>query len=216
MSTKSNNGILLAILIAVGIAALIIRTQNKTPTVIVEPQVALKEAEINGIRYSSIMANIRRDIQKLQDDGTLTLTIRPGKLTNPILGQTSVIINNAEGKIECTVVMDIEDAVRAGDRVEPLLGHELKHVWDALFLYDKTDPYTSAAKFIETANRQKGNTLYKEREVESSAIGIENSIRKELKATKNPIFSSLPESREAADVMYANRSKVDINLRPKY
>jgi hypothetical protein len=208
-NNNSTSGFLVGVLVIVALLAY--STKHKQPKTVIDSQAIIREAEVNGVRYSSTMARLRADIQKLQDDGIVELSINNGKLSNPILGQTSIIINS-DNKIEASIVIDVEDAVRAGDRVEPLLGHELKHVWDALFLYDKTDNYVSVSKFIATANNEK-TKLYRDREVESSAIGIEDSIRHELVSSKNDIFKHLPKTRQEADVLYAERSKIDPTLK---
>ena len=213
-NNNSTNGFLLVILLVLlGILVYNVKHKKSVPVPIVSTTEMLSNAETNGIQYSPTMASIRRDLRRLQDDGTLLLSIKPGKLINPILGQTSISIDS-DGKIEASIVMDIEDAVTAGDMGEPLIGHEFKHVWDALFLYDKTNPYSSVVKFVETANKQKNdNVLYHSREVESSAIGIEDVIRKELIRSGNPSFSKLPASRQEADTKYAERAKFNTSLK---
>lgn len=214
-NNNSNTGgvILIVVLLVLGAYLYSLKTKNKPTIPAIPNTIVLETAEQTGVKYSPTMASIRKDLQKLQDDGTLIMTVKPGKLMNPILGQTSIIIN-ADGKVEATIVMDVEDAILAGDSAEPLLGHEFKHVWDALFLYDKTSPYVSATKFIETANKQKNNnTLYRNREVESSAIGIEDIIRKELIRSGNATFAKLPDSRQSADNRYAEKVKFNPQLK---
>jgi len=212
MSTKSSNtGLILAIILVIGLIVLVSRNIKSTTQDLITQQVNLQEVEQLGVKSSGTMSNMRKDIQTLQNEGKLELTISHGKLTNPILGQTKINISS-EGKITCDIVLDVEDAVRAGDRVEPLLGHELKHVWDALFLYDKKDPFISVAMFIKIANDEK-NKLYRDREVESSAINVEDVIRQELKASKNPAFDNMPKSRTEADVLYNRKSKLDLSLK---
>jgi hypothetical protein len=208
---SSSTGILLAIAVVIGLIVLITKQKGPSTQVLIKEQIDLVAVEKNGVINSPTMSKIRSDIQKLQDAGIVELSISAGTLPNPILGQTKININS-EGKIVCSIVLDVSDAVKAGDRAEPLLGHELKHVWDTLYLYDKKDPFASALIFIQTvANQTK--VLYHDREVESSAIGIENIIRQELKASKNPIFTNMPASREAADALYVQKSKIDPSLR---
>lgn len=211
MSIKTSNGALLGILLVLLVIAVISKTFKSAPKI--SPEVILTTSTESVVKHSNTLASIYKDIQKVQAENKLDLIIRNGKLTNPILGQTTVNLNE-EGKIVCVITMDVEKAEAAGDKVEPLLGHELKHVWDALFLYDTKDPYVSAAKFIEAANVGKKN-LYKDREVESSAIGVENTIRKELILSEDPEFSNLPKTRDAADMMYANKSKINSSLKSK-
>ena len=208
-TTNIGNAFLLLVLLIAGIVAITIKVKKSTRTIPVQIQHTIKDIEVNGMKYSPTMRSIRLSIQKLQDDNILTLTLVKGILPNPILGQTSITINET-GKIEAKIVLDVDDALLAGDQVEPLLGHELKHVWDALFLYDK-NPYASVGKFIETANEQK-RTLYRDREVESSAINTEDLIRKELINSKSPNFALLPNSRSQADVLYNNKVKLNPSL----
>jgi len=209
MAKSNNNGFLLGVLIVVALVAAFIKNYKPAPPI--NAEVVLNEAAVLGPECSGTMFNIRKEIKDLQQVGVLNLTIKPGNLVSPVLGETHVNINS-DGIIECTVIIDVEDAIAAGDRVEPLLGHELKHVWDALFLYDKKDPFASASKFISTANEEKSRS-YKNREVESSAIGIEDIIRKELILSKNPAFRRLPVSRADADILYAQRAKVNPSLK---
>ena len=218
MSNNNNasGGLLLILLILLGVFYYNIKRKKDLvpPVPVVSLEEKMTNAEANGVKFSPTMASIRKDLQKCQNDGILILTIKPGKLTNPILGQTSISID-AEGKVEATITMDVEDAITAGDMEEPLLGHEFKHVWDALFLYDKANPLISVTKFIETANKQKNNnTLYQAREVESSAIGIEDTIRKELISSNNTIFAKLPRSRQAADLLYSQKAKTNPSIQP--
>ena len=213
MSNKNNvsGPLMLVLLIGLAIVYYTLKQKKEPPVPEIPIEVQLVNARDNGIKYSPTMASIYKDLKKLQDAGILVLTVTPGKLPNPILGQTSINIDS-DGKIEASIIMDVGDAIVAGDMEEPLLGHEFKHVWDALYLYDK-NPITSTAKFIDTVAKQK-NTAYQAREVESSAIGIEDIIRKELINSNNPAFSKLPRSRQAADLLYNQKAKTNPSIQP--
>lgn len=215
MSDKTNNMVLLGIIAVIGVMALVTKFYKQSSPK-VDSAIVLTNAQQLGVDCSPTMANIYKEVKALQLEGKLDLKIAAGPLPSPILGQTSVRLGgDGDGnKIICSIVIDVDKATLAGDMVEPLLGHELKHVWDALFLYDKTSPYTSAAKFIEAANDGK-KILYHSREVESSAIGIENNIRKELLLSGNKFFDNLPKTREDADVVYLSRSKIHPSLKSK-
>ena len=202
MNTRSNNGFLLGVLLIISILALLTKNHKSVEN----PQAVIIGTITEGTQYSSTMKYIYDEIKKLQTSGNLILTITPGKLPSPILGQTTLDIDDSGKIITAKIVLDIDKAEKAGDRLEPLLGHELKHVWDALFLYDKTSPIESTRKFISAANIDSKTKLYKDRGVESSAIAIEDIIRKELINSKNKDFIDMPSSRQAADEKYAIRS----------
>lgn len=213
-SNKSGTGLILLVVLVVGLLILVIKHSKSSPNntqVLIAQQVNLPVVEANLLNNSATAAKIRKNIQDLQDTNIIDLIIKVDKLPNPVLGQTSISIS-PEGKIICVILLNVETAVRAGDRVEPLLGHEFKHVWDTLYLYDKKDPYNSALTFIQTVKDQAG-VLYANREVESSAINIENLIRQELKKSKNPLFTEMPETRYDADILYVKRSQFDPTLK---
>jgi hypothetical protein len=215
MSDKTNNTTLLIIIAVICVMALVTKFYKQNlPKV--DSTITLAHAQQVGVDCSPTMAKIYKEVKALQLDGKLDLKISSGPLPNPILGQTSICLGgeSESNKIVCSIIIDVEKATLAGDMIEPLLGHELKHVWDALFLFDNTSSYISTAKFIETANDNK-KILHHSREVESSAINVENSIRKELLLSGNKIFDNLPKTREAADIVYSNRSKIYPSLKSK-
>ena len=210
MNKNNIAGMVIGIILAAGLVAVVSKTFHTAPVIKKDPDILLIEAKPLGVQNSHTMATIYSDIEKVNSTGILSLVIFNHKLDANTLGQTQITLSN--NKIICTVSIDVDKALRAGDRLEPLLGHELKHVWDALFLYDNKDPMKSAQLFIDSANASKVVT-YKNREVEASAIKVEDTIRKELIESKNEAFLHLPESRQAAEALYSFRSKVDATLK---
>ena len=127
MNNRSGNEILLVILLLAGVMLVALKVKKQGLTTIqksgiITQQTILSAAEIHGMQYSPTMAKLRKDIQALQDSGYLKLNIKVGKLPAPILGQSTLSISS-ENIIECTVLVDTESIIKAGDRSEPILGH---------------------------------------------------------------------------------------------
>ena len=211
MNNRSGNEVLLVILLLAGVMLVALKVKKQGLTIqrpgIITQQTILSAAEIHGMQYSPTMAKLRKDLQALQDSGYFKLIIKVGKLPTPVLSQSTFsIINDV---IECTVLVDTESIAKAGDRSEPILGHELKHIWDVLFLFDKSNPVKSVIKYLGTEK-----SLKLDRELEEMAVCAEDSIRRELKNSGNDLFLKMPKSRSEADILYNNMlNKPSISLK---
>jgi hypothetical protein len=200
-SSKSNLILIVILAILLGITFGV----KKKSTSPIPPEVVMTTATQAVLTYSPTASSMWKDISALQRENKLELTIKDGDLHGNILGQTSISL--ATDKIICNIIIDTNKARFSGDRVEPLLGHELKHVWDALFLYDKKNPITSTELFLAIVDRDK-QIIHNNREVELSAITTEDKIRTEL-LKSGADFNGMPPSRAEADIKFTTRSHSD-------
>ena len=213
MGTNSSKGNLLLVgILVVLLGAFLIVKLRKPSVPPVAPDVAMSNATQSLLTFSPITSAMWKDISVLQREDKVEITIKDGDLGGNTLGQTS--INIAGNKVVCVITIDTDKALAAGDKIEPLLGHELKHIWDALFLYDKKNYLDSAAQFIATVDRDK-QIVHNSREVELSAIATEDKIRAELLKSGNATFNGIPSTRAMADIRFTTRAKVNNNILKK-
>ncbi|MCI4435960.1 MAG: hypothetical protein JHC33_04015 [Ignisphaera sp.] len=210
MGTNSSKGNLLLVVVLAVLLGIVLVVKRKPSVPPVPPEIVIINAEQSMLTYSPTAAIMWKDISALQREDKLILTIKDGDLHGNTLGQTS--INIVDNKIICNITIDTDKAKLAGDLVEPLLGHELKHVWDALFLYDKKNPVASTEAFIATVYRDK-EIVHNNREVELSAIAAEDKIRSEFIESGNTVFNGMPTSRAMADIKFTTRSKYEPSLK---
>ena len=197
MGGKSINSILFIILIIMASLWFFIKPHKTAP--VPSYTASLVFAEAAGIQNSKTMASLRKDLQNLQDSGKLDLIIRTGKLPPAVEGQATIsVIGDV---IEALVVIDTDNIAKVNDNIEPALGHEFKHVWDALFVYDK-DPQKSVKRYSSLDQVGRKEEDYEDRKVEYSAILTEDVIRKELKNSGNIMYINMPKSREELDSRY--------------
>jgi hypothetical protein len=210
MGTNSSKGNLLLIVILAALLGIIFVVRKKS-TPPIPPEVVMTTATQAMFTSSPTASSMWKDISALQRENKLELTIKDGDLPGNTLGQTSISLTT--DKIICNIIIDTDKARLAGDRIEPLLGHELKHVWDALFLYDKKNPITSTELFLAIVDRDK-QIVHNNREVELSAITTEDKIRTEL-LKSGPAFDGMPPNRAMADIKFTTRSRSDNSLLKK-
>ena len=197
------NGILIIVL-AIVILLLVVRKVNlhTGPKLTVEQQ--LVDSTQTALKFSSTTNDMWVNISQAQRENKVSLTINSGKLPGYVFGQTTIYFQ--EGKPHCDIIIDVDKTAAVGDKIEPLLAHELKHVWDALFLYDKTDINSSVTKFLAIVDRDK-KTIHNSREVELSAISVEDTVRKELLHSGATAFNDMPGSRALADIRFSARKR---------
>lgn len=202
MSNNTKGNLLLIVMLTALLITVFVVNKNKKPPVL--PEIVMTQATQTVLEFSPTASSMWKDISTLQRENKLDITIKDGDLSGNVLGQTSINIEN--DKIICNIIIDVDKARLAGDRVEPLLAHELKHVWDALFLYDKKDPKVSTSIFITTVERDK-QISHNNREVELSAIATEDKVRAELSKVSG--FFGMPTTRAMADIKFTTRSKIE-------
>jgi hypothetical protein len=197
------NGILIVVL-AIVILLLVVRKANLHPGPKVTVEQQLVDATQTALKFSSTTNEMWTNISQAQRENKVVLTINNGKLAGYTFGQTTIYFQ--EGKPHCDIVIDVAKTEAAGDEVEPLLAHELKHVWDALFFYDKVDINSSVSKFLAIVDRDK-KIIHNSREVELSAIAVEDVARRELLHSGATQFNGMPGSRALADIRFSARKR---------
>lgn len=210
MGTNSSKGNLILVVILAILLVTVLVVKNKPSAPPISPEVAMTVAGQNILSCSPTASATWKDISALQRENKLDLTIKDDDLGGNTLGQTSITVT--DNKVVCVIIIDSGKATKSGDKIEPLLGHELKHVWDALFMYDKKNPIVSAENFIATVYRDK-EMVHNSREVELSAIAYEDKVRLELLKSGNTAFNGMPNSRAMADIRFTNKSKLDPSLK---
>lgn len=116
--------------------------------------------------------NLLKDSKKIHDR-YLEIT----KLT-----EWNIVVARLEGEIEAKthlliganpwIEVDVSKVGMKHDRLEPVIGHEINHVWDAYFKYGLED-------FCAIVARE-ANLPWDQRTVEKSAIQAENELRAQL------------------------------------
>lgn len=142
----------------------------------VSPEQRLAKAELVVKEIPDIKA-------KLPEIGDYILM--PGKLDGDTLAQTRV---NIEGPAE--ILVDLDKVAKVHDRLEPVIGHELYHIWEAKQIYG------GPAKFLELVKSEKAKTDWHNRVYEQSAIKRENDLRLYLISTYPKEYSSMAKSRD--------------------
>lgn len=127
------------------------------------PDIAKKIAEINA------------EIQ---------FTVSDGKLATGTLATTEIKEDSA------TITVDVSQVLSTHDRLEPVLGHEIYHVWECYYIYG------GATKFIALVNSEKPNRDWADRSFEKSAIARENQLRVWLKTNFPAEYRTMRPSRE--------------------
>jgi hypothetical protein len=84
------------------------------------------------------------------------------------------------------IQVDVSKVNRSRDQLEPVIGHEIGHVYDAYFKY-------GIPKFLELI-KEESTLPWGSRTLEQSAIVFENSIRLELHQSGN--YPSMAQTRE--------------------
>jgi len=149
---------------------------------------ALTDQQQIELAFNKLLANSPSTVKIL---GAVDITkISNEKLKGSDLGQTAIY---ADGSF--TIKIDVEDVKRCYDRLEPVLAHEIFHVWQATV---KSTP----EQFIEMVNREKATTDWSHRTFEIEAVAWENVIRKELLEANPKEFSGMPETRELTNARY--------------
>lgn len=201
LSKSGTSGVILLLVIIltmfIGLAGKIYSIPRKHQS-IDNNTITLNVALEDGLKYSGTMDVLWRDLELLKQNKVLELTITDSRLVNTDVGVFDINLN-ISNKVIVNILIDTEKIISYGDRIEPVLGHQLKHVHEALFKYDKKDPRESVRKFIARDDNNK-DIIKSNAEMEVFTIQAENDIRKELAGIKQ--YSSIPKTREEAKLNY--------------
>lgn len=112
------------------------------------------------------------------------LTIATADLETGVEARTWIHLEN-----EPSIILDLQAIASYGDWPEPVLAHEIGHVYDAYYTY-------GVARFIEIVNAEL-QLPWHLRTVEKSAIAREDAIRAELRKDHPKLYSGMPRTRKA-------------------
>ena len=101
-----------------------------------------------------------------------------------ILAQTTINEGNA------TIIVDVSKVNKTHDRLEPVIGHELYHIWEAYFVYGGVE------NFSDIVAKEKPISVWQNRSYEKSTIQRENNLRKSLKTSYPNEFNTMSLTRE--------------------
>ena len=155
--------------------AIYIGQKNSIPY---QQQVELVDAKIRE-QSPDIFVKVGEIMQKTN------YTIKAGELAGEVLAQTKVMESGAE------ITVDVRKVNAHNDRLEPVIGHEIYHIWEAYYVYGGVDPFSQLV-----ANEKPINN-WQDRTFEKSAIARENELRRYLKAKYPKEYGTMSSTREA-------------------
>lgn len=139
------------------------------------PQMRLQKAQENLTMYSPTYVKI---INELKESG-INYTITMGSFPNQSKEAEATTQVQLDGSF-ATIIIDESRVKQAGDRLEPVLIHELAHVQQAYLVY-------GVPNFIQIVQNEK-NLAWSNRTVEKSAVVVEDRVRAELRSYKEFYF----------------------------
>lgn len=117
----------------------------------------------------------------------ITIEFKPGNLQNDDLGKT-IIFDNNNSNGHASVTIDLNRVFEKRDRLEPIIAHELKHIYDAYFIF-------GFKRFNELVLNEKDVNWWN-RTLEKSAISFEDQTRQFLKTNYQNEFKGMSHKRE--------------------
>lgn len=196
MADGSKSNMLLAILVLILASLAVLRVTKNNDIEPRQREAINKDNKVasslqKGIKNSSTLSSLWKELTLLEHENKIQLILLENSLTGGVVGETSFkIVENS--KIIITIKIDSSKIIKSGDFIEPVLGHELKHINNVLFLYDKRDIITSVSTFLNKGSHK---------EIEASALTTEDVIRKEL--LNSGSFPNIPITRMDADIRYS-------------
>jgi hypothetical protein len=152
---------------------------------------SLTDAQKIELAYNNLLAKSPSVVELMKSIQVPANQIISENLKGVDLGQTTIY-----GDGSFTVKVDCNYVFRCMDRLEPVIAHELFHVYQGKI---KQTP----AEFIERVNLEKSKFDWYHRPVELEAIAWENKIRVELRHNDPKGFSTMPETREITNKRFA-------------
>jgi len=127
--------------------------------------------------------------------------VLPDNLEGSTLGRTSIKVSLLDNEpiVEARVWVDVDKIRNHQDHLEPLIAHEIFHIWDACYQYDSQLIF-SAAKFMELVELAR-HQEWADRPHEKKAVSFENQVRAEL-ISKYSEFKHTARTREQASQRY--------------
>lgn len=141
-----------------------------------------KQVEIAETTLISRSPDIAIKLNEVGRHTTITLTAKD--LPGDILAQTRITTGSAE------ITVDVRKVKLRRDRLEPVIGHEIYHVWEAYYVYGGVD------SFCTIVNTEKPTKNWWDRSYEKTAIVRENSLRQYLKEHYYKDYVSMSSTRE--------------------
>ena len=127
----------------------------------------LEQSRLELVLESPDIADKMKAIQAVTD-----VVLTSGTLEGTTLAATTISIDGSDA----TIIVDVDKVEKTHDRLEPVIGHELYHVWEAYYVYGGPD------KFCNLVTSEKPIKQWYDRTYERSAILRENQLRSFLKA----------------------------------
>lgn len=141
--------------------------------------IRLETATVNVTKQSS---DVQLKLMAIQSKTNVIIT--NDTLPGEVLAQTSI---NEDAS---TIIVDVDKVTLKKDRLEPVIAHEIFHVWEAYYIYGGID------KFTVLVNSEKETSIWENRSYEKTAIARENALRKYLKDSFSKEYRSMPITRE--------------------